>query len=71
MLFYKRFASLLLTKAKYKAFVVERLALGASVLSELWYEAWKEAGSPSVAGYRSYTYSFTVDFIEPRYLAQP
>lgn len=52
---------------RYKKFVVERLAVGASTLSQLWLLAWQEAGSPDLSNYQSYHYYIKPDFIKPAY----
>ena len=52
----------------FKPFVVERLAIGASVLSQLWYAAWLEADSPDLSGYHSYHYHLAPEFIVPDYM---
>ena len=49
-------------------FVIERLAIGASVLSQLWYLAWQTAGEPDLSEYRSYLYPVKAKFIEPDFL---
>ncbi len=53
---------------KYQAFTVERLALGASVLAQLWYLAWQQAGQPDLSSFQSYKYYLAPDFILPSYL---
>jgi len=56
-----------LVASKYQTFAVERLAVGASVLSQLWLLAWKEAGSPDLSKFRSYHYPVKPDFIDPTF----
>ena len=57
------------TALRYQSFAVERLAVGAAVLSQLWLLAWQEAGSPDLSTYRSYHYPVKPDFIRPDYLS--
>ncbi len=52
----------------YADFVVERLAIGASVLAQLWYSAWQQAGSPDLSEYQSYVYPVAPAYIPPDYL---
>lgn len=51
----------------YRKFTVERLAVGASVLSQLWLLAWQEAGQPDMSGFFSYHYHIKPEFIQPEY----
>lgn len=53
---------------QYQSFAVERLAVGASALSQLWLLAWQEAGSPDLSKFRSYHYPVQPDFIAPTYI---
>lgn len=53
--------------ADYRSFVVERLALGSLVLSQLWQLAWNDAGQPDLSGYQSYHYWLQPKFIHPQY----
>lgn len=52
----------------YADFVVERFAIGASVLAQLWYSAWQQAGSPDLSEYQSYVYPVAPAYISPDYL---
>lgn len=52
---------------KYEKFAVERLAIGADALANLWLLAWKDAGSPDMSSYRSYYYPVQPPFITPSY----
>lgn len=52
----------------YQEFVIDRLALGAAVLSELWVLAWQKAGGPDLSRYHSFVYPVRPDFIYPDYL---
>jgi len=52
----------------YEDFAVERLAVGASALSQLWLLAWQQAGAPDLSTFRSYSYPVKPDFIRPDYL---
>lgn len=52
----------------YEAFAIERLAIGASTLSQLWVLAWQQAGAPDLSKFRSYYYPVKPDFIRPDYL---
>lgn len=51
----------------YKKFTIERIAIGASVLSNLWLLAWQEAGEPDMSSFFSYHYHVKPDFINPQY----
>ena len=51
----------------YEDFIVQRLAMGASVLSQLWYLAWLEAGQPDLSSYQSFQYPVQPAFIRPDY----
>lgn len=53
----------------FRQMVVERLALAADTLAQLWLGIWREAGSPNLATFRSYTYRVAPEFIIPDYLA--
>ncbi len=55
------------TARHYEDFAVERLAVGASALSQLWLLAWQQAGSPDLSKFRSYNYPVKPDFIRPDY----
>jgi len=52
----------------YREFVIERLAIGSAVLSELWKLAWNSAGEPDLSSYHSFVYPVRPDFIYPDYL---
>jgi len=54
--------------ALYQGFIVERLAIGAAVLSRFWWLAWQEAGEPDLSDFFSYYYLVKPDFIPPNYL---
>jgi hypothetical protein len=56
---------------KYQKFAVERLAIGASVLAQLWTLAWEQAGKPNLAAFHSYHYFIQPSFIPPNYLFEP
>jgi len=56
------------TARHYEAFAIERLAIGASTLSQLWVLAWQQAGAPDLSTFRSYNYPVKPDFIRPDYL---
>ena len=56
------------TAKRYENFAVERLSVGASALSQLWFLAWQQAGAPDLSTYRSYGYPVKPDFIRPDYL---
>lgn len=53
---------------QYDDFIIERLAIGASVLSQLWYLAWQTGGKPDLSEYRSYLYPVQPAFIAPDYI---
>jgi hypothetical protein len=52
----------------YNRFVIERLSVGAAVLSQLWFLAWQTAGEPDLSEYRSYHYPVKAEFIKPNYI---
>lgn len=54
----------------YRKFAVERLAIGASVLAQLWVLAWQQAGQPDLSDFHSYHYHLKPDFITPSYLSR-
>ena len=51
----------------YRPFIVERLALAAAVLSQLWQLAWEQAGQPDLSSFHSYYYPAKPAFIYPDY----
>ena len=53
---------------EYRPFISERIAVGASVLAQLWLLAWEQAGQPDLSDFHSYHYFVKPDFIEPDYL---
>jgi len=53
--------------SKYDDFVIERLAIGAAILSQLWLLAWQTGGEPDLSEYRSYLYPVKPEFIAPDY----
>lgn len=52
----------------YENLIIERLAIGAETLAQLWLLAWESAGEPDLSGYQSFWYPVKPDFIEPDYL---
>lgn len=48
-------------------FIVQRLALGSSVLAQLWTLAWKNAGSPDMSDFHSFHYPASPKYIYPDY----
>ena len=52
---------------KMEPLLVTELARSATLLAELWDQAYLEAGSPDFNSYRSYKYPFTPDFVAPDY----
>lgn len=52
---------------KFEPLLVTELARSATLLAELWDQAYLEAGSPDFSSYKSYKYPFTPDFVEPDY----
>lgn len=55
-------------RKKFKPFIVERLAIGAQVLAQLWYLAWQQGGKPNMSDFHSYFYFVQPPFIDPDYL---
>ncbi|MEZ0391929.1 MAG: hypothetical protein ACAH59_06925 [Pseudobdellovibrionaceae bacterium] len=47
--------------------ILTQLARSASLLAQLWDEAYIEVGRPKLASYKSYQYPFTPDFVPPDY----
>ncbi len=56
------------TATKFRPLIVERLALAANALAEIWFWSWQAAGKPNLADYMSWEYPVRPDFIEPDYL---
>ncbi|MGZ3768846.1 MAG: hypothetical protein ACXVCP_05075 [Bdellovibrio sp.] len=56
---------------KMKPLIVTEMARGATLLANLWDEAYVKAGRPQLAAYKSYKYPFTVDFVPPDYFTIP
>jgi hypothetical protein len=56
------------TALLFKPLVVERLAVGATVLARLWWAAWVAAERPDMSDYFSYYYPVAPGFVEPDYL---
>lgn len=54
----------------FRSFVIERLALAADTLANLWSTAWLAAGSPNFAQYQSYFYAVAPEFVPPDYLPE-
>lgn len=55
---------------RYLAFVVERLAIGADALAELWIDVWQRSGRPDLSEYKSYEYLLQPEFIPAVYLEE-
>lgn len=53
--------------AKMDKMIVEQMARSAVLLAHLWDEAYKSAGQPKLASYKSYKFPFTPDFVAPNY----
>ncbi len=56
---------------KMKPMIVTQMARGATLLANLWDEAYVSAGRPKLGAYKSYKYPFTVEFIKPDYIPTP
>lgn len=54
-------------RERYRNFIILRLAVGADALSRIWIDAWKGAGQPDLAFYRSYNYPVKPDFLPLTY----
>jgi hypothetical protein len=50
--------------------IVTDMARGATLLANLWDEAYVSAGRPKLTAYKSYKYPFTVDFVAPDYFTE-
>ncbi len=55
------------TKAKFEPLLVKHLARGVALLSLLWDEAYREAGSPKLSTYKSFKYPLVPEFVYPDY----
>ena len=53
---------------RFRPFITERIAVGASVLAQLWKLSWQAATKPNLSSFQSYHYFVTPEFIEPDYL---
>lgn len=51
----------------FRAFVVERLALGADLVANFWLLAWEQAGKPDLSTFKSFDYALTPTYIAPDY----
>jgi hypothetical protein len=52
---------------KLQPLIVIELSRAATLLAQLWDEAYIKVGRPKLAAYKSYRYPFTPDFIQPDY----
>jgi len=57
--------------AKFGPLIVGEMARAATLLAQLWDDAYEKAGNPKIAAYKSYKYPFTVDFVPPDYYELP
>lgn len=53
--------------AKFEPLIVNQMARAATLLAQLWDQAYVEVGKPQLGAYKSYTYPFTPDFVAPDY----
>ncbi len=53
--------------AKYEKLLVTEMARSATLLAQLWDEAYEKVGEPKLNSYKSYKYPFTPDFVAPDY----
>lgn len=51
--------------------ILTDLARGATLLANLWDDAYEKAGRPKLNAYKSYKYPFTTDFVMPDYFEAP
>jgi hypothetical protein len=51
----------------FRAFVIERLAMGADALATIWRATYEAGGKPALGAYRSYAYPAAPAFVEPTY----
>jgi hypothetical protein len=51
----------------FRDLIIQRLAVSAHLLAELWISAWKSGGSPSLASYQSYVYLVAPAFVPVSY----
>jgi hypothetical protein len=56
--------------AQLEPFVIERLAVAADTLAQLWQNAWDRAGRPDLRSYHSYAYPLRPDFLGPSYITE-
>lgn len=52
---------------KFEALIVTEMARSATLLAQLWDEAYVQTGRPNLAAYKSYKYPFTPEFVPPDY----
>lgn len=53
---------------KFKPLIVDRLAIGATILAHLWGLAWEQSGRPDLSSFHSWNYPVSPNFIYPDYL---
>lgn len=53
---------------KFRALVIDRLALGADAVATLWLLAWEEAGKPDLSSFKSFDYALTPTYVAPDYI---
>ncbi|MBX3040093.1 MAG: hypothetical protein KF789_05215 [Bdellovibrionaceae bacterium] len=56
---------------RFEKMTVRHLASSARLLAAIWDETYVAMGKPDLAGYRSYRYPFTPDFVAPDYISNP
>lgn len=55
----------------FEKMIVRELARGATLLAELWEQAYRDAGSPPLSTYKMYRFPHTQDFVMPDYFDKP
>ncbi len=53
--------------AKYEKLIVSQMARSATLLAQLWDEAYVQVGRPKLGAYKSYRFPFTPEFVPPDY----
>ena len=55
------------TAKKFEALIIQQMGRSASLLAQLWDEAYVNAGRPKLAVYKSYKFPFQPEFVAPDY----
>ncbi len=52
---------------KFKSLIITEMARASLLLAQLWDEAYRKSGAPTMGAFKSYKYPFTPEFIAPDY----